>query len=131
MPRPSTILIAGDDLFFAARLSAAVRACGHEAQVAHTGAGLRRALRANPAAVILNLASRGFDAVAAIAEARADAATRGVPFLGFCGHADTARREAARAAGCDMLATNGEISAHLPRLLTALLRPPQPATPSP
>lgn len=130
MLEPSTIVVAGDDLLFSTRLSAAVRACGHEPKVVHTGAALRAALGARPAALILNLASTGFDAVAAIAEARGDPCTRAVPILGFCGHADTARRDAARAAGCDVLATNGEISAHLPRLLTALFGPPQPAAPA-
>jgi hypothetical protein len=45
--------------------------------------------------------------------------------LGFCGHRDVARQTAAREAGCDLVVTNGAISAGLPGLLRTLLAPQQ------
>jgi CheY-like chemotaxis protein len=127
MRAPATVVIAGDDLLFATRLAASVAACGHRPRRAHTAAALRDALAEGASAVILNLASTRMDALAAIRDARADPATRTMPVLGFCGHADLARRDAAKAAGCDLVATNGEVAAHLPRLLTTLLGPSEPA----
>ncbi len=45
--------------------------------------------------------------------------------IGFCGHADTARQNAARTAGCDLVATNGMVAAGLETLLASLLAVPE------
>ncbi len=123
-------MVAGDDLLFSARLAAALERLGYRPIVVRTGDAFHAALAASPAAAILNLAARRFDAVAAIRRVKAGAATQTVPLLGFCGHADEARRAAARAAGCDLVTTNGMISAGLERLLASLLNAPSLKTPS-
>jgi DNA-binding response OmpR family regulator len=120
--------VAGDDLLFSSRIEATLRQLGYRPILVHTAAAFDDALRTRPAAAILNLASRTFDATAAIRRAKEHAATGGIAFLGFCGHADTARREAARIAGCDLVATNGEVAGGLPRLLSILLTVPPPRT---
>ncbi len=119
------IVVAGDDLLFSAEIAAALDPLGYRPLIARTADAFHAVLAESPfpAAAIINLASNRFDAIAAIREAKSGSASRGIPFLGFCGHADTARREAARTAGCDLLATNGEVSTGLPRLLQKLLAP--------
>ncbi len=119
------VIVAGDDLLFAAEIASALDPLGYRPLVARTADAFHAALvgSAPPAAVILNLASYRFDAIAAIREAKSGSASRGIPLLGFCGHADAARREAARTAGCDLIATNGEVASALPRLLRTLLAP--------
>ncbi len=124
------IVVADDDLLFSTRVASALTGCGHRPQVVRTASAFLEILRAGPAAAILNLASSRLDAVAAIRNAKADPATRTIPLLGFCGHADAARQAAARAAGCDLVATNGEVSNNLPRLLSTLLATPHPPTPT-
>ena len=121
MPAPLLIVVADDDLLFSTRIASAVTRCGHRARVVQTAAAFQAALREHPAAAILNLAASRLDAVAAIRDAKADPTGRTIPLLGFCGHADAPRQAAARSAGCDLVATNGEVSSNLPRLLTALL----------
>ncbi|HKV45139.1 MAG TPA: hypothetical protein VJT32_10770 [bacterium] len=115
------VVVAGDDLLFSTRIAEALARYGHRPVRAASLPALEEALRAGPDAVILNLASWTLDATAAIQRAKATPGLRPVPLLGFCGHADTRRREAARAAGCDLVATNGEVTSNLQRLLTALL----------
>lgn len=117
------VVVAGDDLLFSSRIAPRLHALGFRPLTVQTEEAFHDALRARPAAAILDLASRRFDSISAIGRAKAEATTRGIPLLGFCGHADTARREGARAAGCDLVASNGEVMGNLARLLTTLLGP--------
>ena len=123
--RPS-VVVADDNLFFSARIASALEALGYHPLVVTTADALHAALAGGPAAAIVNLASRRFDVVTAIHRAKTDAATQTVPVLGFCGHADTARQDAARTAGCDLVTTNGMVTSALPKLLTSLLAVPEP-----
>ena len=120
MKVPLSILVAGDDLLFETRIASAVTLLGHRPTVARTAPAFQNALRERPDAAIVNLASK-MDAIEAIRRAKADPATRTIRVLGFCGHADTARRRAAQEAGCDRVVTNGEVSSNLPRLLEMLV----------
>lgn len=121
MSRSLTILVADDDLLFSTRIESAVTRQGHRARVVRTATAFHSALRERPDAAIVNLAASGMDAIDAIRRTKADPETRMVPVLGFCGHADAARRRAAQDAGCDRVATNGDVSSNLPRLLEMLL----------
>jgi CheY-like chemotaxis protein len=125
-----TIVVAGDDLLFSSRIAAALESRGYHPVVVRTLDAFADALAKAPAAAILNLASPQLDAIAAIRRAKADTGTRGVPLLGFCGHADIGRQTAARTAGCDLVASNGEVASNLSRLLQTLLNAPQPQIPS-
>jgi DNA-binding response OmpR family regulator len=125
------VVVAGDDLLFSSRIEATLTTLGYRSITVQTMAVFQDALGRGPVAAILNLASHRFDAIAAIRRARGDAASPRIALLGFCGHADTARQEAARSAGCDLVATNGEVAGHLPRLLRTLLHgaPPRDIAP--
>ena len=115
-----TVLVADDDLLFSTQIESALAAHGHRAWVVRTAPAFEQALRRRPDAAIVNLAAR-MDVIDAVRRAKADPVTRTIPVLGFCGHADAARRRAAEAAGCDRVATNGEVSNNLTRLLETLL----------
>ena len=115
------VVVAGDDLLFSTRIASALTSCGHRPRLVSSLPDFHAALAARPDAAILNLASHRLDAAAAIRQAKADPVTQAIPLLGFCGHADAPRQAAARAAGCDLVATNGAVAANLPRLLEELL----------
>jgi CheY-like chemotaxis protein len=122
-----TVVVADDDLFFSARISTSLASLGYRPVVVRTPETLLAHLHDAPAAAILNLAAHRFDAAQAIRAAKLDPATRTVPLRGFCGHQDAERQSAARAAGCDLVVTNGAISGGLKGLLRSLLEPlPQP-----
>jgi CheY-like chemotaxis protein len=116
-----SVVVAGDDLLFSTRIASALTSCGHRPRLVSSLPDFHAALTARPDAAILNLASHRLDAAAAIRLAKADPVTRAIPLLGFCGHADAPRQAAARAAGCDLVATNGAVAGNLPRLLEELL----------
>jgi len=118
---PQQIVVADDDLLFSTNLSGTLTALGYRPLVVRTEAALLETLRGSPRAAIVNLAARGFEAAGVIARLKDDTATRGVPILGFCGHRDVERLRAAKAAGCDEVATNGAVAGDLGRLLTALI----------
>jgi len=122
--RRSTVVVAGDDLLFSDRIAARLAQLGYRPVVVRTADAFHEAVLHGPAAAILNLASHRLDALAAIRRAKADSRARGVPLVGFCGHADEARRAAAREAGCDLVTTNGAVAARLERLLGSLLSAP-------
>lgn len=118
----AAVVVAGDDVLFSTRISSTLRALGYDPVLVRTEDAFLAALGRAPGAAILNLASYRFDALAAIRRAKADAALREIPLLGFCGHQDEARRRAAREAGCDLVATNCAVAAALGGLLGSLLR---------
>jgi CheY-like chemotaxis protein len=125
MPPGLSIVVAGDDLLFSAQIAAALTRLGHRPTRVRDAGAFREALRKRPDAAVLNLASFRLDALAAIREAKADPGTRAIPLLGFCGHADTPRQAAARAAGCDLVASNAEVTGNLGRLLNTALAIPR------
>jgi DNA-binding response OmpR family regulator len=122
--RPPAVVVAGDDVLFSTRIASTLRTLGYDPVIARTEDAFFSALAEAPGAGVVNLASYRFDALAAIRRAKADAALRGIPLLGFCGHRDEARRLAAREAGCDLVATNGAVAASLGSLLGSLLQKP-------
>jgi CheY-like chemotaxis protein len=125
---PREVIVADDDLMFSSRVSATLVRLGYRPVVARTAAALDAAVRGGAfrrdlRAIIVNLAARGFDAAQAVRRLKHDEATRRTPVLGFCGHRDAARAEAAKAAGCDAVVTNGVVASDLERALRPLVEP--------
>jgi DNA-binding response OmpR family regulator len=90
------VLVLADDLIWATRLSAQVRASGAEAAAARTSAGFRDGL-AGAAGAIVDLTSRAYDGLAEISAAR----EAGVAVLAVGQHDDHELRRSALAAGAD------------------------------
>jgi CheY-like chemotaxis protein len=125
------VIVADDDLMFSSRVSATLVRLGYRPVVVRTAAAVDTAVRDGTArhdlrAIIVNLAARGFDAAQAVRRLKQEETTRRTPVLGFCGHRDAARAEAAKAAGCDAVVTNGVIAADLERALRPLVEPTAP-----
>lgn len=97
-------------------------AAGYEAQVAGGPTVMRDRLAARrPAAILIDLENRGMDAIETIAALKADPETASIPLLGFFGHVNIDIRTRALAAGCDRVATRGEVASRLDRLMEKLL----------
>ena len=90
------VLVLADDLIWATRLAAQVRASGAEAAAARTSAAFREGLGGASGAIV-DLTSRAYDGLAEITAAR-DA---GVPVLAVGQHDDHELRRSALAAGAD------------------------------
>ena len=90
------ILVLADDLIWSTRLVGQVRAAGHTAVPARTSEAFRASLSGASGAIV-DLTSRAYDGLAAIAAAR-DA---GVPVLAVGQHDDHVLRRDALAVGAD------------------------------
>ena len=93
---PARILVLADDLIWSTRLAAQVRAAGFEPVAARSAEGFGAGLAAADGAIV-DLTSRAYDGLAAIAAAR-DA---GVPVLAVGQHDDHVLRRDALAVGAD------------------------------
>jgi CheY-like chemotaxis protein len=116
------ILLLSDDLLFPSRVREALRGGPYSLRTVGTLAALNAALTPSlPMAILVNLAARRYDPLEALQQLKTGGATRAVPILAFAGHIETAKHEAARAAGADLVAANSSVSLHLPALLKRLL----------
>ena len=116
------VLLAADDLMFPSRIREALRPTVYRLRVAASAAAVREQAGAEPpAAILVNMSARRFDPGSLIRDLKSDPVTSGVPVLAFAGHVETAKHDAARVAGADMVAANSSVSLHLPKLLARLL----------
>ena len=97
------LLLLDDNLMSADSLRRALERAGHTCRIETS---LPEPLDAER--VIVNLGSPTLDGPALIRAARASSPD--IPIVGFCGHAETARREAAQAAGIDRLVTHSALN---------------------
>jgi hypothetical protein len=90
---------------WSSRLAQSIGALGHEARIVKT-----LAPQAADAAIV-NLGEHG------VAELIGSLHALGVKTIGHAGHKEKELHELGRAAGCDILATNSELTFKLPSLL--------------
>jgi DNA-binding response OmpR family regulator len=110
------VAVVADDLIWATRLADLVRGAGAEAIPARTMAGLDAALPGCDA-VIVDLTTRAYDGIAAIASARA----AGRPVLAVGQHDDAELRRNALAAGADRVHSYRRLFEDGPRQLARWL----------
>lgn len=99
------VVVLDDNLFLLPRLESDLRNAGFEPVLASSAARLRALIAERPAAVLVNLAARAFDAPVLVGEIRA--AHAGVPVLGYGPHADEPLAARGLAAGCAEVVPNG------------------------
>lgn len=108
------VLLLSDDLLLPSRVKEALRPLGWPLTV--TATGIDAALSQSPDLVIVNLAARRFDPLAAVRAAKA----AGRKVLAFAGHVEAEKHAAARDAGADLVAANSSVALHFPALLRQL-----------
>jgi two-component system OmpR family response regulator len=115
------VLIVDDNLLSCTRLLSQAQAAGWQARALGLGPeGLTQARQRRPDAIVVNLAASS-NAALFIQALKAEPDLAPIPVLGFCGHREARRREAAFAAGCDRVVTNLSISTELVGLVTTLV----------
>ncbi len=116
------VLVVDDNLLSCTRLLSQLHAAGWQAVAVGLGPeALTLARQRGPAAIVVNLASGVRDAALFISALKAEPDLAAIPVLGFCGHREAARREAAVAAGCDQITSNSSVSRELSTLIQALI----------
>jgi CheY-like chemotaxis protein len=114
------VLVVDDNLLSCTRLLHQARAAGWSTAACGAGQALTGARRARPDVIVVNLVTRSHDPAELIRAFKTEPDLAAIPVLGFCGHTDVARRNAAVDAGCDRVATNSAVTGRLPDLLADL-----------
>ena len=117
------VLVVDDNLLSCTRLLNQARAAGWQAGGVGLGAeALVLARQRRPAAIVVNLAANSHDPALFIQALKAEPDLAPIPVLGFCGHRERARRDAALGAGCDRVVSNSSVAANLSSLIQQLVR---------
>jgi CheY-like chemotaxis protein len=112
---PSAALLVSRDLFFTSRVTGTADLLGIEVQVAGDAqTAAERLTDAKIGCIFIDLADTGLDVAGFFA--RLPAGDR-PPIIAFGSHVATARLQAARAAGCDLVLPRSRFSADLADLL--------------
>jgi DNA-binding NarL/FixJ family response regulator len=111
------LVIAVSDLMFQSRIRAAAAAVGADWQIADDAPAVMAALEAADA-VIIDLHDRAFEAMEALAAARA----AGARVLAFGRHTEPALLRSAREAGAEIVVPRSQLVQELPLLIERLTR---------
>lgn len=107
-----------DDLLFSVKISTAAKSLGAEVYFERSpGMAVARVKEKQPSLVIFDLNSAKLNPLGAIAELKADPATRGIRTLGFVSHVHGDIIDAARRAGIDEVLARSAFSARLGEIL--------------
>jgi CheY-like chemotaxis protein len=104
------------DLFFATRIATVAQSLGVELVAGEPATAAARAAETRPDLIVVDLHAAG-DPVAAIRAIRADPATRALRIVGFHSHVNEAIRDAALAAGADLVLPRSQFTVRLAALL--------------
>lgn len=112
------VLVAVDDLFFAAKIEAAARAVGANLlQAFEPGQFWAMLAGFVPRLVILDLNSRVFDSLDVVRKIKADARLAETRVIGFYSHVQVELGRAAEQAGCDQVLRRSAFVAQVPEIL--------------
>lgn len=107
-----------EDLMFLSRIREAAQSARLPVHAVRDPATLVETCRVNrPAIVFIDLDSTRLASLEAVAALRAAADVAAIPIIGFLGHTETARAEAAKAAGCTRVLTRGAFVNELSSLI--------------
>ena len=114
----SAIVVAVDDMFFAAKIRATGEALGVALRFARTAEQIVSAAREeNTPMIIFDLHAQKFDPLTVARELKSDERLRHVPLLGFFSHVETELEKRARAAGIERVMPRSAFSKRLGEIL--------------
>jgi CheY-like chemotaxis protein len=112
------ILVAVDDMFFAARIRSTAEALGRQILLVKTAADLlKQAESISPALIILDLNSERLDPIKSIEQLKSRPELKGLPIIGFLSHVQTDLKKSAEEAGCDYVMPRSAFTQRLAELL--------------
>lgn len=114
------VLIAVDDLFFAAKISGAARAAGKRPEIIKSRAELEAKI-GSASFVIVDLDAERLEPLELIKLAKS---LRPIPVVGFLSHVEVELRRRAEQLGCDYVLPRSALSRKLPELLSGQINRP-------
>jgi len=123
MTQATKILALVDDLMFASRIEATLRASGYDVRVAPIASATTAAIAREwgPDGIVVNFGVPFQEWEGAIRAIRAEPSLAETPLLAFGPHVETAGRAAATRAGASRVATNGAFFNRMPEAIATLL----------
>lgn len=116
------VLFVGDNLLLLSRAQNHLQQMNYRVRSERDPAVMAAAVREHqPIFIMLDLTCRRSDPCAAIANLKADEKLKHTPVLAFADHTNAALLDNARAAGADVVTSNGAIAQHLPQLIERVL----------
>ncbi|MBI3651846.1 MAG: response regulator [Acidobacteria bacterium] len=113
------IIVAVDDMFFAAKILGAAQNVGRTVERVNTTAQLMAAVSQDaPALIILDLNSQQFDALQILATFKSQAALSAIPILGFLSHVQVDLKRRIEQAGCDVVMPRSAFAQNLQAILS-------------
>lgn len=122
---PNTkVIVAVDDMFFAAKITGAAQQIGKPIERCKSAAALQQAAQEQvPSLLIIDLNATKFDAIEIIQWCKAQSQFKGVPIVGFLSHLQVDLKRRAEAAGCDLVLPRSAFSQRLSEILSGKLLP--------
>lgn len=112
------VLVAVDDLFFAAKIRAVAESIGVTTHLARDRAGIIKAAREeHPSLILVDLHAQKFDAVALGRELKSDAGLKAIELVGFFSHVQTGLQKEAQSAGFDRVLARSVFTRQLAEIL--------------
>ena len=118
MAKTGKIVVAVDDMFFAAKILNAAQNVGRDVERVSSLEALEESVaKQTPALLILDLNSSRLQPIATIKTLKAKQALASVPILGFLSHVQIELKRQAEAAGCDLVLPRSAFSQRLAEIL--------------
>lgn len=112
------VVVAVDDLFFAAKIRAVADAIGVKTHLASDKASIIKAAHElSPSLIIVDLHARKFDPLALGQELKDNQSLRGIELVGFFSHVQTELQTAAQKAGYDRVLARSVFTRRLAEIL--------------
>lgn len=112
------IIVAVDDMFFAAKILGTAESVGRQVERVKTHTQLAESAASGPVSLlIIDLHSTQLHALEVIETFKADADLAAIPVLGFLSHVQVELKHKAEALGCDYVMPRSAFSQMLPEIL--------------
>ena len=116
------IIVAVDDMFFAAKILGAAQTIGRVVERAKSAEQINEALKKDrPALLIIDLNSTQFNALEMITSIKSHAAYSTLPIIGFLSHVQVELKRGAEQAGCDFVMPRSAFAQALAEILSGRL----------
>jgi CheY-like chemotaxis protein len=120
--REDKIIVAVDDMFFAAKISGTAAGIGKTIERVNSAEAIRQAVEERqPSLVIIDLNAAKFDAIALIEWVKAQFQAPPVFIIGFLSHIQVDLKHRAEEAGCDLVLPRSVFSQKLVEILSGKL----------
>jgi CheY-like chemotaxis protein len=117
LPNKKQIILVEKNLFFSTKISANLKQLGYKTVITESLQGVKSKISSETNGIIVSLSLPDKDVLEIIKSLKQNPATASIPLIAYGRHTHRDLFQTARNLGCDVTATNLEITSHLSSLL--------------